>query len=69
MSADGSEQRSSGDESDVEIDDNDSSKHQIELNFALGDFNETALAKAEEEMRLAAENDDENQETNEGDEG
>jgi hypothetical protein len=69
MSADGSEQRSSDDESDVEIDDDDSSKNQIELNFALGDFNETALAKAEEEMRLATENDDRNEEINEDDEG
>lgn len=58
----------SDDESNVETDD-DRSKHEIELNFALGDFNETALAKAEEEMRLAAENDDENHEINEEDEG
>ena len=54
------EQRSSDNDSDVEIDDDDISKHQIELNFALGDFNETALAKAEDEMRLAADNVDGN---------
>jgi hypothetical protein len=62
------EQRSSDNDSDVEIDDDDISKHQIELNFALGDFNETALAKAEEEMRLAADNVDGNQEDNEEEE-
>jgi hypothetical protein len=67
MSAKASEQRSSDDESDVEIDDDDNSEHQIEFNFALGDFNETALATAEEEMRLAAENDDRSQETNSDD--
>lgn len=59
----------SDDEANVETDDDDRSKHEIELNFALGDFNETALAKAEEEMRLAAENDDDNHETNQEDEG
>ena len=35
----------------------DDDKQEIELNFALGDFNETSLAKAEEELHSEAEND------------
>lgn len=35
--------------------DSDEIQQEIELSFALGDFNETALAKAEEELRIEAE--------------
>lgn len=33
----------------------DEIQQEVELSFALGDFNETALAKAEEELRIEAE--------------
>ena len=45
---------SSGVEAD-DTADSDEIKQEIELSFALGDFNETALAKAEEELRIESE--------------
>ena len=45
---------STDDETDETTDDD---KQEIELNFALGDFSETSIAKAEEELQNEAEND------------
>lgn len=45
--------------------DHEEIRQEIELSFALGDFNETALAKAEEELRIEGEK--EGVEDNDGD--
>lgn len=42
---------------DETSDTTDDDKQEIELNFALGDFSETSLAKAEEELQNEAEDD------------
>jgi Tfp pilus assembly protein PilF len=42
---------------DETSDTTDDDKQEIELNFALGDFSETSLAKAEEELQNEVEDD------------
>ena len=46
----------------------DDDKQEIELNFALGDFSETSIAKAEEELQNEAEKDQRSAEGNHIDE-